>query len=64
MTLSFCKVARTIADLYKDIFQYNGANYKGLCSFVTMSLYGITSLSDLVRSVPGTMSVSSLSEMV
>ncbi|MBF0208905.1 MAG: hypothetical protein HQK53_18740 [Oligoflexia bacterium] len=64
VNLSFCKVVRAIADLYKDISSDTGLSYNELCSFISMPLYGLMSLSELVRAVPGATSVSSLSDAV
>mgnify|MGYP001576863682 CR=1 FL=1 len=64
VNLSFCKIVRSIADLYKDLFDDEGICYNELCSFISIPLYGLISLSELVRAVPGAPSVSSLSDAV
>ncbi|MEK6658453.1 MAG: hypothetical protein AABY36_02090, partial [Campylobacterota bacterium] len=48
VNLSFCKIVRSIADLYKDLFDDEGICYNELCSFISIPLYGLISLSELV----------------
>ncbi len=62
INLSFCKGVRSLADNFKDLA--NGIQYNSLCSFFLIFLYQYKSISDFVRSTPGSLSVSSLSEAV
>jgi hypothetical protein len=56
------KVVRNIADQYKDLLGFG--SYGMLCAYILCYLYGLENFSDLVRTTPWTMSLSSISRQM
>jgi hypothetical protein len=54
-------LVRQVADRYKDIVRKGGIPYPLLCAYIAMPVYGMSSLSELVRHCPWASSLSVLS---
>lgn len=55
---------RKVCDRIKDVFSTNGCNYNAICALLCLHLFGLKSLSEAVRTMGWTQSVSSLQKEV